>query len=391
MKDEHPYGNQDIQKDVTFAVNQEEIKYQSDNAAKAVGSPKDDHPDSEAINMPEKAASERMVETTEQTATTEAKSEPFGTDQACPHPKRHSIATPSGNSQTKNATTTDPSTTMFSTSNKDNNVNEVDEPESQVPQVETSNQTSLSQESNYQQVARGLDQAYGAVHNDHTCDEQARRIFARRAAFWSLLVTCTFLFLGALFFASQTDWDSVDVALFTVYTVTSAGYGHVDIPTTALFRIVDTFYVLIGLSLMAIMMAQVFQYLELEAKHLHAGAMTDKVQVIEQGIERLMKEPPSASRDLALAELRHQRRSAMGMFGKPALYISRLYVFSIENPWGDFLYRITSLVCLILSGAVVVGCIEGWNWYTAMYWSVIVSNLSLSSHSGLQFLQWLHT
>ena len=379
MKDKHSQGDQDIQKDVTFSANEEEIKYQSDNAAKAVGSPQD-HP--EVCSMPEKASSERMVESTDQTASTEAKSEPFGTDQACPHPKRHSLATPSGNSQTTKRkarrNTTDPTSTMHRTSDKDNNVNEVEEPESlesPVPQKETSNPTSLSQESNYQQVARGLDQAYGAVHNDHTCDEQARRIFARRAAFWSLLVTCTFLFLGALFFASQTDWDSVDVALFTVYTVTSAGYGHVDIPTTALFRIVDTFYVLIGLSLMAIMMAQVFQYLELEAKHLHAGAMTDKVQVIEQGIERLMKEPPSASRDLALAELRHQRRSAMGMFGKPALYISRLYVFSIENPWGDFLYRITSLVCLILSGAVIVGCIEGWNWYTAMYWSVIVSNL----------------
>ena len=31
MKDERPYGNQDIQKDVTFAVNQEEIKTRQSN------------------------------------------------------------------------------------------------------------------------------------------------------------------------------------------------------------------------------------------------------------------------------------------------------------------------------------------------------------------------
>lgn len=180
---------------------------------------------------------------------------------------------------------------------------------------------------------------------------------------------------GALFFASQTDWETVDVALFTVYTVTSAGYGHVDIPDTALYQIFDTFYILIGLSLMAIMMAQVYQFLELEASCLQQ--VSDKAEVLQQGLERLENEPPSAKRDEALAKLKEQQKTDHGIYGKCLLYMTRVVVFSTENPLGDFLYRIGCLAALSLLGAIPVGIIEGWTWYGSIYWSVVVRSFGI--------------
>ena len=222
----------------------------------------------------------------------------------------------------------------------------------------------------YGDTVKGLDEAFVTVFDDHDCEVQARQQWAREAAVGTTLINVSFLVGGALFFASQTDWATVDVALFTVYTVTSAGYGHVDIPDTALYQIFDTFYILIGLSLMAIMMAQVYQFLELEASRLQKHS--DKAEVLQEGIDRLKNEPPSAKRDEALVKLKKQRNSSHGLYGKCLLYVTRVIVFSSENPWGDFLYRIGCLVGLSMMGAIPVGILEGWTWYGSIYWSVVV-------------------
>ena len=160
----------------------------------------------------------------------------------------------------------------------------------------------------YGDVVREMDEAYNCVNDEHSSELLARKTFARYAAFATFLVNMCFLLCGAGFFASQTDWEAVDVALFTVYTVTSAGYGHVEIPDTPLFQIVDTIYILVGLSLMATMMAQGYQFLELEASQFQNHG--DKAEVLEQGIKRLEQEPQSEKRDKALEKLKAKKKKA---------------------------------------------------------------------------------
>ena len=222
----------------------------------------------------------------------------------------------------------------------------------------------------YIQVVRGLDEAYGLVDGEHECEVMARRIFARQAAFATFFVNATFLTCGALFFASQTDWAMEDVALFTVYTVTSAGYGHVEIPQTALFQLVDTFYVLIGLSLMAIMLAQIYKCLEMETIRIQEAAGL-KAEVLQEGIDNLKMQPASEKRNKSLEKLENLKRKHFNGFARFTLFLSRVVIFSVENPWGDFVYRLVSLVGLALLGGLTVGVIEGWPWYTCIYWSVI--------------------
>jgi len=227
----------------------------------------------------------------------------------------------------------------------------------------------------YSGVIRDMNKAYCSVNDEFTSEAQARMIFARSAAVATFFINITFLLGGGLFFASQTDWAVVDIALFTVYTVTSAGYGHLEIPTTALFRIFDSFYIMIGLVLMAIMMAQGYQYLQMEGMRLHPAS--DRAEVLEQGIKRLKKEPKGHKRDKLLAQLQAQKSEKMGIFDKFVLLLTRVVVFSTENAWGDFLYRIASLAALCASGAIPVGLIEGWNWYSSIYWSIVVSHSCL--------------
>ena len=239
-----------------------------------------------------------------------------------------------------------------------------------------SDQTSVAHGSStlpteYIEVIRDLDEAYGTVNIEHACEEEARIIFTRQAAFATFLINIGFLTCGALFFASQTDWDIVDVALFTVYTVTSAGYGHVEIPDTPLFQLVDTAYILVGLSLMAIMMAQLYKFIELEAVRLHKHVSL-KAEVLRDGIDNLLEQPTSDARDKALQSLKEQKEKQTGWLDTVVLMLSRVIQFSEDNPLGDFLYRIAALVGLAMLGGLTVGLLEQWPWYTCVYWSVVV-------------------
>lgn len=232
----------------------------------------------------------------------------------------------------------------------------------------------------YVEVMHNLDKAYDQVNEEHECNEMARRIFTRQAALVSFFINMSFLACGALFFASQTDWDLVDVALFTVYTVTSAGYGHVEIPGTPLFQIVDTFYILIGMSLMAIMMAQVYKFLEMEAVQIQQAA-SNRTEVVEEGIDKLTTEPSGKIRNEALSSLRNeQKKNGRLLFEKLVLFLSRVVHFSVENKWGDFLYRVGALVGLASLGGITVGLIEQWPWYTCMYWSIVVRIFQARPH-----------
>ena len=233
----------------------------------------------------------------------------------------------------------------------------------------------------YIEVIRDLDEAYGTVNIEHSCEEEARIIFARQAALATFLINVSFLACGALFFASQTDWDAVDVALFTVYTVTSAGYGHVEIPNTPLFQLVDTAYILIGLSLMAIMMAQLYKFVELEAVRLLHKHVSLKSEVLRDGIDNLSEQPTSVARDKALQSLKEQKdkQQTTAWLDTIVMMLSRVIQFSVDDPLGDFVYRIAALVGLAMLGGLTVGLLEQWPWYTCVYWSVVVGSFRFFS------------
>ena len=62
-----------------------------------------------------------------------------------------------------------------------------------------------------------------------------------------------YLALGTAFFIRQTEWTIPSSLLFSIYTITSVGYGNHHIPKTPGFQLYVIFYILIGIAALTIM------------------------------------------------------------------------------------------------------------------------------------------
>ncbi|CAJ1955677.1 unnamed protein product [Cylindrotheca closterium] len=198
-------------------------------------------------------------------------------------------------------------------------------------------------------VLRGLNKDYVIAQQSGLVDQQAHRAWAFRAALFSITFIAVYMTLGIVFFRSQTDWSLPDTILFAVYSATSAGYGHVDIPSTPLFQMVDTCYVLVGIASLAIMVAQVYQFLLLEASR-------------AQDNRRAAELARSAKSD----------DSSNNRFGDSLWkLIDRTRSFFRETMAGRILSVFLPLAFLALSGACAIGYIEGWTFVECIYFGVI--------------------
>mmetsp|Transcript_9358 Transcript_9358/g.18890 ORF Transcript_9358/g.18890 Transcript_9358/m.18890 type:complete len:627 (-) Transcript_9358:86-1966(-) len=203
-------------------------------------------------------------------------------------------------------------------------------------------------------VLRGLDSEYVAAQRSALIGEQARRFWAFRSAVFSIIFIFCYMTAGILFFRSQTDWGLPDTILFAVYSATSAGYGHLEIPTTPLFQMVDTVYVLVGIASLAIMVAQVYQYLSLEAARAHDNRRAAELA------RRATSVSSSSDED-------KQNRMGDSIWA----IVDTCRLFFRETMLGCFMSVFLPLAFLALSGACTIGFIEGWSFVECIYFGVI--------------------
>jgi hypothetical protein len=115
------------------------------------------------------------------------------------------------------------------------------------------------------EICQRLDQEYELALEERDVAYMARYQSVRQSALLSVVFMGLFLTLANVFFLQQTDWNVTDSVFFSVYTITTVGYGHLQAPETPAFQIYTIFFLLTGISLLTIMVAQVYQCLALEA------------------------------------------------------------------------------------------------------------------------------
>ena len=197
-------------------------------------------------------------------------------------------------------------------------------------------------------VLRSLEYEYSATAWQKVHREQARRMWAWRAACASALFVFLYLLVGVLVFQSLTDWPLRDTILFCVYTATSAGFGHVDTPDVPFYYVFDSFYIMIGVASMAIMVAEAIQILQLEAERIRNAHTA--------------------------AQLARQSRHPSSDESQSSTY--KDYVWNIAERFGPF-FRETSLgrflavfiplMVINLTGACSIGAMEGWTFLQSVY------------------------
>ena len=217
-----------------------------------------------------------------------------------------------------------------------------------------------------EELLKKLEQEYAQAVRDTDIKIQARAAWAKRSAMFSVGALICYLVAGCTFFLSQTDWRLLDAMLFTVYTATSAGYGHLEIPATPLFHSFTMCFILFGGATLAVVVAQVYQYFAFES--FRAEMYRKRSKLARDTLEKLSREASPEDRAkvkaVLTAHLKHWEKHLTSRS-------SSWKTFFRETKIGRVLSIVVPLSSTLLSGALIIGQIEGWAFIESLYFAVV--------------------
>lgn len=250
------------------------------------------------------------------------------------------------------------------------------------------------------EICKLLDHEYELALEERDIAFNARFDSVRQSACCAVSFMLVFLAVGVTFFTRQAeDWDTADALLFSVYAITTVGYGNLHHPETPAFQLYTIFFILLGIATLTIMVAQVYQCIALEASRAQqnresadslGGVITSNLR--QHWAPGTPSSTHSNSSDQGVWIAHHHRyTSSRRMSGRTAvffhlgdilhvpahwmdrmfLYAERLQVFLRENEIGRGISVLFPFCSLITIGATVVGLIEGWTIVESLYFAVV--------------------
>lgn len=246
-----------------------------------------------------------------------------------------------------------------------------------IPQAPKSDPTQKS--TNFQlntkdlDIIKTLDEEYENSLLEREIVWNARYRSVRKNARSSIYFMALFFIIGVIFYELETDWSVSEIILFSVYTITTVGYGNMnsDTPNTALFLLFTILYLFVGIATLTIMAAQLYQWILLEISW--AQYSKDKKDLKKKHQESLKAsvdiEQPSEYPNLDASNTPRSR--------KEKLYDDVVHTFSIaqetlkKKSWGPLVAVIVPWSTMILFGALVVGLIENWTIAEALYFAAV--------------------
>jgi hypothetical protein len=195
----------------------------------------------------------------------------------------------------------------------------------------------------------------------------------------SFLISCgcmlLYLWLGCMFYRSEAGWSVPDALLFTVYSVTTVGYGGPQpLPNSAAFHAFTSIYVLVGISGVTVLGAHTYQLITLEATRIRAGPLKKRKQSQQRDEEESTDPAMERFRRQFMSELedRVRERPALDRALDGAIKrFQEVKQYMETTRSGRVLAVILPFVGMILLGALVVGLIEGWTPLESIYWSIV--------------------
>lgn len=171
-----------------------------------------------------------------------------------------------------------------------------------------------------------------------------------------------------MFYRSEAGWSIPDALLFTVYTVTTVGYGGPrPLPNTAAFHAFTSVYVLVGISGVTVLGAHTYQLIMLEATRISSaksrrsrreeddGAGEDETTEEDPAMERFRRQFMSELEDRV-----RERPTLDRALDKSIKKFKEVKQYMETTRSGRILGVILPFVGMIMLGALVVGLIEGW-------------------------------
>jgi hypothetical protein len=128
-----------------------------------------------------------------------------------------------------------------------------------VPAIGSTNGSHHHQLQQQEQLTRGdieifqrLEDEYGRALEEREVGYNARYTSVRQSAFLSIFFLLAYMIQGTVVFMNQTEWSIHESLFFSIFTITTVGYGREDLPTTPAFQAYTIFYIMIGVAALTI-------------------------------------------------------------------------------------------------------------------------------------------
>ena len=230
-----------------------------------------------------------------------------------------------------------------------------------------------------------FDSEYEKALQDQEISWKARFTATRLSFFVATLLMILYLWLGCMFYRSEAGWSIPDSLLFTVYTVTTVGYGGPQpLPNTGAFHAFTCIYILVGISGVTVIGTNTYQMITLEATRIRSSPLEQKRQSQgghsaddaseSEGDYDAMAREVARRKEQFMSELDDLVRQ-QPFFSAALDYCidrfkqTRTYLKTTRS--GRILAVTLPFTGMILFGALVVGLIEGWSPLESIYWSIV--------------------
>mmetsp|Transcript_26551 Transcript_26551/g.57062 ORF Transcript_26551/g.57062 Transcript_26551/m.57062 type:complete len:963 (+) Transcript_26551:94-2982(+) len=331
------------------------------------------------------------------------------------------------------------------TSNNNININSNSNSNSNTSDNNPNSKSTRTQQSAFElteediEICKRLDDEYERALEERDIGYKARYSSVRQTAIFSILFVVIYLIQGTIVYREllllnnehsrvhtnglevqegESDefdnefqnWSIPESLFFSIFTMTTVGYGREDLPTTPSFQAYTILYIMVGIATLTIMVAQVYQCIALEASR--ARLSQDKQTELRRRSGLMLSSSSSSSNVLGKEhhhkKIQNQIRATspktsgqqhsgsagagaggtnknsdeiiisdnvhMGLLPTTIEWffrsLDRAKHFFRETEVGKGISVVFPLAGLILSGASVVCMIEGWTFLESLYFAV---------------------
>ncbi len=220
------------------------------------------------------------------------------------------------------------------------------------------------------EICQRLDLEYERALEEREIGYNARYQSVRQSAAFIMIFMVFYLACGTAFFTLHAGWDFHDALFFSIYTMTTVGYGLNDnIPDRDIFLIFIMAFIFTGIATLTIMVAQVYQCIALEATR--AQHARDRAEMSRKGRVVISRRSQRESSSSIMMQQLESVASQEKFWESGIRLLERTKVYFRDSEIGRGLSILFPFAGLIVIGAAVVGPMEGWSVIESLYFACV--------------------
>jgi hypothetical protein len=105
------------------------------------------------------------------------------------------------------------------------------------------------------EICQRLENEYERALEEREIGYNARYASVRQSAFLSIFFMLAYMTQGTFVFMHQANWTIPQSLFFSIFTITTVGYGMEDLPTTPEFQVYTILYIMVGVAALTIVVS----------------------------------------------------------------------------------------------------------------------------------------